>query len=165
MLVYDKSINAFVAGGQIVYIHSGLIDAADNANEVQGVIAHELGHVTGGHAVFQRDGGAGGISLLSLALGLAAIAAGAPEAGTGIMMAGQRAALGQYLAFSRGQEASADARGGALPQHRRGQRQGDARILQEAPEPRISLRLLFVGSGKATPSTARTRCRGIASRR
>src|SRR3954464_2588331 len=37
VLLQDKSINAFVAGGQIVYIHSGLIAAADNANEVQGV--------------------------------------------------------------------------------------------------------------------------------
>ncbi len=57
VLINDQSINAFVAGGQIVYIHSGLIDAADNANEVQGVIAHELGHIVGGHAVFQNDGG------------------------------------------------------------------------------------------------------------
>jgi predicted Zn-dependent protease len=37
VLISDKSINAFVAGGQVVYIHSGLIDAADTANEVQGV--------------------------------------------------------------------------------------------------------------------------------
>ncbi|MEC8772606.1 MAG: M48 family metalloprotease, partial [Pseudomonadota bacterium] len=46
VLINDPSINAFVAGGQIVYIHSGLIDAADTAEEVQGVIAHELGHIT-----------------------------------------------------------------------------------------------------------------------
>src|SRR3546814_2124988 len=51
VLINDSSINAFVAGGQAVYIHSGLINAADNAIEVQGVIAHELGHITGGHIV------------------------------------------------------------------------------------------------------------------
>ncbi|MBO9714402.1 M48 family metalloprotease [Sphingomonas sp.] len=111
VMIQDPSINAFVAGGQIVYIHSGLIDAADDANEVQGVIAHELGHVVGGHAVFQRDGGYGGVSILSLLLGAAAVAAGSPDAGMGILMAGQRAAIGKYLAFSRGQEASADAAG------------------------------------------------------
>lgn len=111
ILVHDSSINAFVAGGQAVYIHTGLLDAADNANEVQGVIAHELGHVVGGHAVFQRDGGYGGISILSLLLGAAAVAAGAPDAGMAVMMAGQRAAIGKYLAFSRGQESSADAAG------------------------------------------------------
>jgi predicted Zn-dependent protease len=111
VLVNDRSINAFVAGGQIVYIHSGLIDAATDANEVQGVIAHELGHVVGGHAVFNRDGGYGGISILSLLLGAAAVAAGSPDAGMAILMAGQRAAIGKYLAFSRSQESSADAAG------------------------------------------------------
>lgn len=111
VLVNDPSINAFVAGGQIVYIHSGLIDAADDANEVQGVIAHEIGHIVGGHAVFQNDGGYTNISILSLLLGAAAMAAGAGEAGTGILMMGQRAAIGKYLAFSRVQESSADAAG------------------------------------------------------
>ncbi|MEP9358573.1 M48 family metalloprotease [Sphingomonas sp. KR3-1] len=111
VLINDSSINAFVAGGQVVYVHSGLIDAASSANEVQGVIAHEIGHIVGGHAVFQNDGGYTNISLLSLLLGVAAMAAGSGEAGTGILMAGQRAALGKYLAFSRVQEASADAAG------------------------------------------------------
>jgi len=45
VLINDPSINAFVAGGQVVYIHSGLLNAADTANEVQGVIAHELSHI------------------------------------------------------------------------------------------------------------------------
>ncbi|PXA99629.1 peptidase M48 [Nostoc sp. 3335mG] len=111
VLIQDNSINAFVAGGQAVYLHTGLLDKADNINEVLGVIAHELGHVVGGHAVLQRDGGYGTVSLLSLALGLAAVAAGAPDAGMGILMAGQRAAIGRYLAFSRSQESSADAAG------------------------------------------------------
>jgi len=111
VLIQDSSINAFVAGGQIVYIHSGLLDAADNANEVQGVIAHEIGHIVGGHAVFQNDGGYGNISILSLLLAAGAMAAGSPEAGTAILMGGQRAAIGKYLAFSRSQESSADAAG------------------------------------------------------
>lgn len=111
VLVGDPSINAFVAGGQIVYVNSGLIDAADSANEVQGVIAHEIGHIVGGHAVFQGDGGYTNVSILSLLLGVAAMAAGSPEAGTGILMAGQRAAIGKYLSFSRVQESSADAAG------------------------------------------------------
>lgn len=111
VLINDPSINAFVAGGQIVYIHTGLLDAADTANEVQGVVAHEIGHIVGGHAVFQRDGGYSNISILSLLLGAAAIAAGSPEAGSGLLMMGQRAAIGKYLAFSRVQESSADAAG------------------------------------------------------
>lgn len=112
VLINDSSLNAFVAGGQAVYINSGLINAAASANEVQGVIAHELGHITGGHVI--SDGGgkaAQGISLLSLLLGAAVAAAGGGEAAMGVLMAGQQAAMGKYLAFSRGQESSADAAG------------------------------------------------------
>lgn len=113
VLINDKDINAFVAGGQYVYIHSGLIIAAENANEVQGVIAHELGHVAGGHIIRINEGvkTATGITLLSLLLGAAAIAAGAGDAGAGILAAGQQAAIGKFLAFSRVQESSADQAG------------------------------------------------------
>ncbi|MEE4451923.1 M48 family metalloprotease [Novosphingobium resinovorum] len=112
VLVNDSSVNAFVAGGQAVYVNSGLIDQADTAAEVQGVIAHELGHVTGGHAVLNMGGkSATNISLLSLLLGAAAAAAGGGEAALGVIMAGQQAAMGKYLAYNRSQEASADAAG------------------------------------------------------
>lgn len=113
VLLNDPSINAFVAGGQRVYIHSGLLIAAANANEVQGVIAHELGHVEGGHVIRMGEGAqeATGISLLSLLLGAAAIAAGAGEAGIGILSAGSRAAIGRFLSYSRVQESSADLAG------------------------------------------------------
>ena len=81
VLINDNEINAFVAGGQIVYIHSGLLTAADNANQLQGVIAHELGHVAGGHVIRIYEGAraATGITILSLVLGVAAMAAGAPR--------------------------------------------------------------------------------------
>lgn len=111
VLIYDNAINAFVAGGQIVYIHSATLTEADSTNMVQGVIAHEIGHITGGHIVRMAEGAkaATGVMLLSLLIGAAAIAAGAGDAGAGILMAGQRAALGKFLAFTRVQEASADA--------------------------------------------------------
>ena len=112
VLINDNSVNAFVAGGQAVYINSGLLNAASSANEVQGVIAHELGHVTGGHAVLNLGGKeATGISIVSLLLAAAAAAAGGGEAALGVLMAGQQAAMGKYLAFSRVQEATADAAG------------------------------------------------------
>jgi len=113
VLINDRSINAFVAGGQTVYLHTGLIDAADTANELQGVIAHELGHIEGGHVVRFSEGAkaAQGISIASLILAAAAIAAGAGEAGMGILSAGQQAAMGKFLAFNRAQEGVADASG------------------------------------------------------
>lgn len=113
VLLQDKSINAFVAGGQRVYIHSGLIAEATSVGELQGVIAHELGHVAGGHVIRSSEGAkaATSISLLSLIAGAAAMAMGAGEAGAAIMQAGQQAAMGKYLSFSRNQEASTDQAG------------------------------------------------------
>jgi len=113
VLVNDPSINAFVAGGQAIYIHSGLINAAGSVDEVRGVIAHELGHITGGHIIRFDEGmkPATSITILSLLLGVAAAAAGGGEAAMGVLAAGQQAAMGKFLAFTRVQESSADAAG------------------------------------------------------
>ena len=113
VLVGDPSINAFAAGGQNVFIFSGLILAADNVNQLQGVIAHELGHVAGGHLVRfgEGSGPATRISILSLLLAGAAVAAGAPDAAIGILGGGLGVAQSQYLAFSRDVESRADAAG------------------------------------------------------
>lgn len=116
VLLNDPEINAFVARGQTVYVQSGLLEAADNVNQLQGVVAHELGHVIASDAIRSESGEkqATAISILSLVLGAVAIAAGAGEAGMGIMQAGQRAALGEMLAFTRVQESTADATGTRL---------------------------------------------------
>ena len=104
VLINDNSVNAFVAGGQAVYINSGLINTATSANEVQGVIAHELGHVTGGHAVLNLGAKeATGISILSLLLGAAAAAMwAAPRVfRAGMLRYGQRLAPRHVVAALR----------------------------------------------------------------
>lgn len=113
VLVNDGTINAFVAGGQRIFVHSGLINAADHANEVQGVLAHELGHITGGHInrFSEGAGNATRITLLSALLAVGVALAGGSDAAMGVLAAGQQAAMGSFLAFSRTQEASADAAG------------------------------------------------------
>jgi predicted Zn-dependent protease len=113
VLINDGSINAFVAGGQAIYVHAGLINAADTANEVQGVLAHELGHITAGHVIRfnERTKAANGITILSLLLGVGAALAGAGDAAMGAIMAGQQAALGSFLSYNRDQEASTDLAG------------------------------------------------------
>ena len=113
LVINDPEINAFVAGGQYVWVHSGLIAQADNVNQLQGVVAHELGHIEGGHIIRSGEGikDATSVTLLSLVLGAAAIAAGGAEAGMGIMGLGQQAAMSRFLAFSRAQESSADLAG------------------------------------------------------
>ena len=114
VLLSDTNINAFVRGGQRIFIFSGLLLEADDAGEVQGVLAHELGHITGGHInrFSEAAGSATRITLLSALIAAAAVFAGADgAAAAGILQAGQQAATGSFLAFSRAQEASADAAG------------------------------------------------------
>ncbi|MEM9422370.1 MAG: M48 family metalloprotease [Pseudomonadota bacterium] len=110
-IVGDPSLNAFVTAGLRVFVHTGLITAADTPNQVEGVLAHETGHLAGGH---QQRGAearatAGRSAMLSLVLGAAVIAAGgSPEAGMGIVGLGQSIGISEYLAYNRGQEAAAD---------------------------------------------------------
>ncbi|HSJ78375.1 MAG TPA: M48 family metalloprotease [Erythrobacter sp.] len=113
VLINDGSINAFVAGGQAIYVHSGLLNEAGTANEVQGVLAHELGHITAGHVVRfnERTKQATNISILSLLLGVGAALAGAGQGAMGVIAAGQQAAMGSFLSFNRDQEASTDLAG------------------------------------------------------
>ena len=113
VMVGDSSINAFVTGGQNVFFHSGLLLAADNVNEVEGVMAHELGHIAGGHNVRFGEGAgpATAISLLSLLGAAAAVAAGAGEAGMALLGLGTQAATGKFLSFTRDQESRADQAG------------------------------------------------------
>lgn len=113
VIINEGSINAFVAGGQAIYVHTGLIGAAETANEVQGVLAHELGHITAGHVVRfnERTKAANGISILSLLLGVGAALAGAGDAAMGVIAAGQQAAMGSFLSFNRDQEAATDLAG------------------------------------------------------
>jgi predicted Zn-dependent protease len=113
VVLNDPSINAMTAGGEVIYVNSGLLNSADNANQVQGVLAHELGHIVAGHAITFENGinKATKISILSLLLGVAAAAAGAGDAAMGAISLGQQAAYGSLMAYSRGQEATADAAG------------------------------------------------------
>jgi len=109
-LVNDPSLNAFVAGGQNLFLNTGLLLQSGDPGEVIGVIAHETGHIAGGHLARQHEALAqtAAASILSLILGGAAVIAGAGEAGAAVMAGGQGIAQRNFLAYSRGHEASAD---------------------------------------------------------
>jgi len=110
-LIDDDSLNAFVAGGQNLFLHTGLLLGAKNPNELIGVIAHETGHIAGGHLarIAGRIRGAGSTALVATILGaLAAVATGSGQAGAAIVLGGQGIAVGSVLAFSRAQESAAD---------------------------------------------------------
>ncbi|HTT96789.1 MAG TPA: M48 family metalloprotease [Rhizomicrobium sp.] len=112
-IVNDPSINAFAAEGQNIFVNSGLFIQLKTPNELIGVLAHETGHIAGGHLI--RDSGAIQKAmipmLISMVVGVAAIAAGGGEAGMAIMGLGQTAAAAQFNEFSRPQEATADQMG------------------------------------------------------
>ncbi len=112
-LLNVPSINAFVTGGQNIFIHTGLILAADDVNEFIGVMAHETCHIACGHRIRTNAalGNLSATSIISLVLGAAAIAAGAGDAGLALLLGGQQVARGQFLAYSRGQEGEADIAG------------------------------------------------------
>ena len=50
-IVNDNTLNAFVAGGQQLFINTGLIMKSQNAGQIIGVLAHEIGHIAGGHLI------------------------------------------------------------------------------------------------------------------
>ena len=112
-IVNDPSINAFVTGGQRIFMHTGIILEADTPEEVMGVIAHETGHIAGGHLSRLPDAleRATASAILAYILGAAAIAAGAGDAGVAIMASGQSLGMRQLFSYTRGQESAADQAG------------------------------------------------------
>jgi predicted Zn-dependent protease len=110
-LVADDSLNAFVAGGLNLFLHTGLLLQVKNVNELNGVIAHETGHMAGGHLsrISGRMKAGGTAALVSSVLGvLTAVATGSGAAGAAITGVGQGLAVSSILAFSRTQESAAD---------------------------------------------------------
>lgn len=109
-LVNDPTLNAFVTRGQNIFLHSGLILEANNPNQLKGVIAHEAGHIAGGHIVRSDYGNrsAYGAMLIAAGIGLAAILAGEGEAGALVLGGSQQFGVIEVLAYSRVNESAAD---------------------------------------------------------
>ena len=113
----DRRINAFVAGGQRIFVNTGLILQSKTPNDLIGVLAHETGHIAGGHLA--RMGveidSANYTKIVGMLLGLATIAGGVAsgnaevaQAGQGIMAGSQGFAQRNFLTYARGMESSAD---------------------------------------------------------
>ncbi len=114
ILIQSPEVNAFVAGGANIFIYTGLIDLSDDVGQVIGVIAHELGHISGGHLTRMADVGknASFEAMLGAIVGIgAAIATGDSSAAAAGISIGQGQAINRFLSFSRVQESSADQAG------------------------------------------------------
>jgi predicted Zn-dependent protease len=109
-LVGDKELNAFNASGEQLFLNTGLILETKTPNQLIGVIAHETGHIAGGHIA--RSGAAGRAALapliLGIGLGILAAAAGAPDAAAGLVYSSGYFSELSLLGYSREQESRAD---------------------------------------------------------
>jgi predicted Zn-dependent protease len=122
-IVKHESFNAFVVDGNNVFINTGTLLQAKTPNEVIGVIAHETGHITGGHmaALRTRIARDQTKALLLMVLGIGMMVGGAVSggdtardvtgAGSGVMMGGQEVLLRSLLSERRAQESAADQAG------------------------------------------------------
>jgi predicted Zn-dependent protease len=113
-LINDDRINAFVAGGQQLFLNTGLLMKSENANQVIGVIAHETGHMAGGHLARIQDELRNRTieSIIALVAGIGAgVASGNAGVGAGAVMLGQDITRRGFLKYSRTQESSADQAG------------------------------------------------------
>jgi len=111
-LLNDPTVNAFVTRGRRMFFHTGLVMKTERAEELIGVIAHETGHIAGGHLVRMGENAEDYsiASMLTTLLGAAAGAlAGRPDVGAAVMLGGQGAIQRGFLAYNRTEEASADA--------------------------------------------------------
>ena len=109
-IIKDKNVNAFVSGGQNIFINTGLITKFKKPGALIGVIAHEIGHIKAGHLARHNESHevSKGAIILSYLLGAGAIAAGSYDAGSAIIMGGTHIANKISLKYSRSQEQVAD---------------------------------------------------------
>jgi predicted Zn-dependent protease len=109
-ILNDHTINAFVVNGGNMFLNSGLLTTLETPGELVGVIAHETGHIAGGHearrAINFRN--ARGPAVLGLLAGIAAGVAGGPQAGAAVIAGSQSAVQRGLLQYNRGEEAAAD---------------------------------------------------------
>ncbi len=116
-LVKDNSFNAFVVDSKRMFINTGTIIEADTPNEIIGVLAHETGHIVGGHMIRLREAmkRAQTIAAIGMLAGAGAMAAGAAagssdaaRAGTAIMTSAPGIAQRTFLSYARTEETAAD---------------------------------------------------------
>lgn len=110
-IVNDPTLNAFVSDGNRMFVNIGTIISADSQNELTGVLAHETGHIQGGHILRHKikSREIQNISLASMVVGsLAGIAAGRADLSIAAILGSQSSAINSMLTYQISEERSAD---------------------------------------------------------
>jgi predicted Zn-dependent protease len=113
-IVNDPQLNSFVAGGQNVFINTGTITRSQTPNQLVGIVAHETGHIAGGHLIKGDEAmhDASILSIIGMVVGAGVAAMGHSSGGGGAaVLSGESMGLRSYLAFSVAQEGTADQAG------------------------------------------------------
>jgi predicted Zn-dependent protease len=118
VIINSRDFNAFVADGRRIFVNYGALFQSTTPNQIIGVLAHETGHIAGGHLARIREqlASAQTAALIALLVGAAAIGAGAAtgqgsnvgQAAPGIIMAPQEIIRRTLLSYVRSQEEAAD---------------------------------------------------------
>ena len=119
VIINDKQFNAFVADGRRIFVNLGALTESKTPNQIIGVLAHETGHIAGGHLARRREQIANmqTMAVLAMLAGAGAVVAGARgnsevgQAAPGILMAPQSMIQRTLLSYVRTQEESADRAG------------------------------------------------------
>jgi predicted Zn-dependent protease len=121
VIINDGTFNAFVADGRRIFVNYGAIMQSETPNQLIGVLAHETGHLAGGHLSKLREQLARAQTqmIIAMLLGAGAMAAGAATGGNnGLANAGAAAVAGpqemirrSLLSYQRQQEENADRAG------------------------------------------------------
>jgi len=109
-IIQDKNINAFVAGGQNIFVNTGTLTHFDKPDALLGIIAHETGHIAGGHLAKISEEVANQQKFVagSMIIGLLSLLAGSPEGMQASLLGGMHIGQQNILSYSRTQERSAD---------------------------------------------------------
>jgi predicted Zn-dependent protease len=118
VIINDRGFNAFVADGRRIFVNAGALMDSDNPNQIIGVLAHETGHIAGGHLARMREQLASATtqSIVAMLLGIGAmVAAGRSGGNSGMGQAGMAALAGPtqaiqntMIGYIRAQEEQAD---------------------------------------------------------
>jgi predicted Zn-dependent protease len=115
VLINDRTYNAFVVDGRRIFVNAGALIESQTPNQIIGVLAHETGHIAGGHLakIRQEMANIQSAMLLAMLLGLGAAVAGARsgDAAAAAVMAPQQMAMRSLLSYARQQEEQADRAG------------------------------------------------------
>ncbi len=110
-IIGSNEFNAFVMGGEDVYVYTGLLTQIKSPDALQAVVAHELGHTLGGHMAQMADRMSAEMTrtMLIQALGVGLMALGGdPSLGAGVLAGSSGVAQQSMLAFTRDEERIAD---------------------------------------------------------